>query len=289
MTQILGIVGSPNKNGRTNQLVQKAISGAASAGADTEVMHLATEGIQPCQGCKVQKCWTDGICRLDESAEAKNLRLKEADGVIFGAPVYFHDINGLAKDFIDKVRIPPRGDGLHALFLPTNGKPAFAITIAGGTGKGALTSLGAIHWGLFLPCGFRALKPVPTTPFNFEQALVDAEERGKELVNAAADITPFEEAGLADRISHFQETDWVNSDFTDDNFFLACAIYEGVSKISGADKEIVEKIKTDIEKAKTLMDKGRKTEASAFTSRAYEMGRSIWDKRKENSWGDHKE
>ena len=289
MTKILGIVGSPNKNGRTHQLVQKAISGAASAGADTEVMHLAVEDILPCRGCKVQKCWTDGICKLDESAESRNLRLKEADGVIFGAPVYFHDINGLAKDFIDKVRIPPRGDGLHALFLPTNGKPAFAITIAGGTGKGALTTLGAIHWGLFLPCGFRALKPIPATPFNFEQALSDAEERGKELVHAAADITPFEEAGLADRISHFQETDWVNSDFTDDNFFLACVIYEGVNKISGVDKEDIEKIKTNIEKAKTLMDSGRKTEASAYTARAYEIGRLIWDNRKENSWGDHKE
>ena len=195
MTKILGIIGSPNKNGRTHQLVQQAIAGAATAGADTEVMHLAEEDMQPCRGCKVQKCWIDGVCKLDESAEARNLRLKAADGVVFGAPVYFHDINGLAKDFIDKVRIPPKGDGLHTIFIPTNGKPAFAITIAGGTGKGALTSLGAIHWGLFLPCGFRALKPVPATPFNFEQALLEAEERGKELVKAAAEISPFEEKG----------------------------------------------------------------------------------------------
>ena len=280
MTKILGIVGSPNKGGRTSRLVEKALAGAASAGAETDAMYLGEEDIQPCRGCKVQKCWEDGICRLDDSAEPRNRRIKEADGIIFGAPVYFHDINGLAKDFIDKVRFPPRGGGLHTIYLPTNGKSAFAITIAGGTGKGALTSLGAIHWGLFLPCGFRALKPVPATPFNFKKALTDAEERGKELVKAAVNIAPFEEKGLADRIRHFQETDWVNSDFTDDNFFLACAIYEGIMDIPAADRKAVEDIKVHIEKAKQLMDAGRKTEAPAYTALAYEIGRRIWDKHK---------
>ena len=278
MIQILGIVGSPNRDGRTGQLVQKALGGAASAGAETDVMCLGEEDIKPCRGCKVQKCWEDGICKLDESAEPRNQRIKEADGVIFGAPVYFHDINGLAKDFIDKVRIPPRGGGLHTIFLPTNGKSAFAITIAGGTGKGALTSLGAIHWGLFLPCGFRALKPVPATPFNFEKALMDAEESGKELVEAAGSIAPFEGKGLADRISHFQEMDLVNSDFTDDNFFLACTINEGVKDIPSAGKKEVEAIKTDIDKAKELIVEGRKTEAPVYTTRAYEIGRTIWGK-----------
>ena len=280
MTKILGIVGSPNKDGRTNQLVQQSLAGAASAGAETDVMYLGEEDIQPCRGCKVQKCWEDGICKLDESAEPRNQRITEADGVIFGAPVYFHDINGLAKDFIDKVRIPPRGGGLHTVYLPTNGKSAFAITIAGGTGKGALTSLGAIHWGLFLPCGFRALKPVPATPFNFEKALIDAEKRGKELVKAAGNIIPFEGKGLADRISHFQDMDMVNSDFMDDNFFLACAIYEGVLDIPAADKKDAENIRDNVEKAKQLIDAGRKTEAPVYTTRAYEIGRRIWDKHK---------
>jgi len=279
MTKIVGIVGSPNKNGRTHQLVNKAVSGAASAGAETDIMYLGDEDIQPCRGCKLQKCWEDGICKLDESAEPRNQRIKEADGVIFGAPVYFHDINGLAKDFIDKVRIPPRGGGLHTLFLPTNGKPAFAITIAGGTGKGALTSLGAIHWGLFLPCGFRALKPVPATPFNFEQALMDAEERGKELVIAAENIAPFEEQGLADRISHFQEMDLVNSDFTDDNLFLAEKIFEAVKNLPGEEQK-VNTIQSNIEQARDLILTGKKSKATAYTSRAYEIGRTLWDTRR---------
>ena len=111
MTKILGIAGSPNKYGRTERLVRKALAGAASAGAETDVMHLGEENVKPCRGCNVQKCWEDGICKLDESAEPRNRRIKEADGIIFGAPVYFHGINGLAKDFIDKIRIPPRGRG----------------------------------------------------------------------------------------------------------------------------------------------------------------------------------
>lgn len=279
MTRILGIVGSPNKKGRTGQLVNNALSGAASAGAETDVMYLTDEDIQPCRGCKVQKCWQDGICKLDESVEPRNQRLKEADGVVFGAPVYFHDINGLAKDFIDKVRIPPRGGGLHTLFLPTNGKPAFAITIAGGTGKGALTSLGAIHWGLFLPCGFRGLEPVPATPFNFEQALAEANKRGNALAAAAENIIPFEAEGLGDRIGHFQELQFVNSDFTDDNLFLAEKIFEAVRNRPGGE-QAAKTIQSSIEQAKDLILSGNKSEAAVYTSRAYEIGRALWDVRR---------
>ena len=100
------------------------------------------------------------------------------------------------------------------------------------------------------------------------------------MVKAAENIVPFEEKGLADRISHFQEMDMGNSDFTDDNFFLAGAIYEGVLDIPAADKKDVENIKANVEKAKQLIDAGRKTEAPAYTTLAYEIGRSIWDNHK---------
>ncbi len=100
------------------------------------------------------------------------------------------------------------------------------------------------------------------------------------MVKAAGNIAPFEEKGLADRISHFQDMDMVNSDFTDDNFFLACAIYEGVMDIPAAEKKDVDNIKANVEKAKQLIDTGRKIEAPVYTTRAYEIGRSIWDKHK---------
>ena len=40
--KILGIVGSPRRDkGLTDQMVQKALAGAADAGAQTEVMYLS--------------------------------------------------------------------------------------------------------------------------------------------------------------------------------------------------------------------------------------------------------
>ena len=38
---VIGIVGSPNWEGRTNQLVMAALQGAAQAGAPTELIHMA--------------------------------------------------------------------------------------------------------------------------------------------------------------------------------------------------------------------------------------------------------
>lgn len=77
--RILGIVGSPNRDGLTDKLVQRALSGACAAGAEAETMHLSAEDIHPCRGCRVQTCWDDGVCRLDERAEARNQRIKRAD------------------------------------------------------------------------------------------------------------------------------------------------------------------------------------------------------------------
>jgi len=39
--KVLGLVASPNRAGRTNQLVEAALNGAARAGAPTELIQMA--------------------------------------------------------------------------------------------------------------------------------------------------------------------------------------------------------------------------------------------------------
>ncbi len=40
---VIGLVGSPNREGRTNQLVAAALEGAAQQGAQTELIQMADQ------------------------------------------------------------------------------------------------------------------------------------------------------------------------------------------------------------------------------------------------------
>ena len=48
---ILGIVGSPNPEGITNQLVTAALKGAADVGAPTELVQLSEHVVDACKDC----------------------------------------------------------------------------------------------------------------------------------------------------------------------------------------------------------------------------------------------
>ena len=46
---VLGLVGSPNKVGRTNELVSAALEGASHAGAATELVQMSDCVVEACK------------------------------------------------------------------------------------------------------------------------------------------------------------------------------------------------------------------------------------------------
>ena len=53
---VVGIVGSPNREGRTNQLVTAALKGAAEKGTATELIHMADHVVSACKDCLPWVC-----------------------------------------------------------------------------------------------------------------------------------------------------------------------------------------------------------------------------------------
>ena len=51
MKKILGIVGSPRRNGNTHVLVSRILGGARAEGAYTETIFLKDLDISQCDGC----------------------------------------------------------------------------------------------------------------------------------------------------------------------------------------------------------------------------------------------
>ncbi|MGB9793030.1 MAG: flavodoxin family protein [Thermacetogeniaceae bacterium] len=136
---IIGINGSPNKEGNTAFLVRTALAVAERMGADTEIIHVSDVlvGLDSpfCDACATP---CDGSCAVGNALGDAFELMRKADGMIVGSPVYFGTISGQLKAFWDKTRVL-RGE--KALMNVVGG----GVTVAGARFGGQETALRAIH------------------------------------------------------------------------------------------------------------------------------------------------
>ena len=189
--KIIGIQASPHADGMTSRLVESALSGACREGASADLVRLADEELAPCEACGGD-CFGTQVCVRDKAATARHARLQAADGIVFGAPVYCWQLNGLSALFMDKMRWDT-----GSLLSPKNRRVALGIACAGGSGTGCVIALQALY-RYFCNWAFHCVDPLPVTRFNFEEALPAAEQRGAALVRMLrAGIQPFASMGQA--------------------------------------------------------------------------------------------
>jgi multimeric flavodoxin WrbA len=248
---VLGFVGSPRKNGRTNQLVNAALRGAAAAGADTRKLYLADYAIVPFLG-------SGGSTEaFGYGPEELSQLCGEAGAIVLGAPVYWGDINGLTKDFMDTVRTPGE-----------NGKPALGIAIAGGSGKGLLSGVQSLYH-FFYHRQMRATDPTPVSRFNMAEALGALEASGARLAEMAADPQPFPGEERDQRwgavLAHYCTLPYLNCDPLDEFVMLA----EQLIRTSSG--EGVAHAQAELDRALALIEEGRRSEAAPHAFGAYQI------------------
>lgn len=141
MVKIIGIIGSPRKGSNTEIYVKKALESAENAGADTEIINLATAEIEPCIACNI--CKNTGECAIYDDMREINDKLREAQGIIIGSPVYFGNVTSQLKMFMDRSR-PLRID------FKLKNKVAGAISVGASRNGGQETTLSAIHQFLLI-------------------------------------------------------------------------------------------------------------------------------------------
>jgi multimeric flavodoxin WrbA len=98
---ILGVVGSPRRNGNTHVLVSEALDGAARAGARSSILLLGDLDVRECDGCHA--CWSGKDCPRDDDMNGLYRTIAESDAIVFGTPVYWYGPTGLMKLFIDRL------------------------------------------------------------------------------------------------------------------------------------------------------------------------------------------
>lgn len=102
--KVIAFNSSPRKNGNTVTLLKKALDGATSKGAETELIHLYDydyKGCISCFACK-RKGGVKSKCAMKDGASPLLDKLAEADAVIFGSPVYFHNVTGMLRSFLER-------------------------------------------------------------------------------------------------------------------------------------------------------------------------------------------
>lgn len=99
---ILGVVGSPRLKGNTYTYVETALESAASVfNVETELYELATKKIHHCIGCNT--CMEKGNCVFDDDFQEFVVKFYQADGIIWGAPVYHMSVPASMKALLDRL------------------------------------------------------------------------------------------------------------------------------------------------------------------------------------------
>jgi multimeric flavodoxin WrbA len=179
--KILGISCSPHIEGNTVTLMKESLKGARAEGAETELYSVAGKDIRPCDGCGA--CFEKGVCKIKDDMQPLLTKMIEADGIIFGTPVYFWDVTAQAKMIIDRTYSLGRSEkGL------TN-KVGGIIVVAGSLG--IIDVLKEYFFFMatrrMIPANYIAAYPLPQGGLKeMEKCLKAAYDQGRQMVKIAA-------------------------------------------------------------------------------------------------------
>jgi multimeric flavodoxin WrbA len=109
--EIFAINGSPRKSGNTATLLKKFLEGAESV---SETVHttlinlydLKFTGCRSCFGCKLLNGDSYGKCIIKDDLYELLPKLFNADGIALGSSIYFGDMTGEMKCFIERFLFP---------------------------------------------------------------------------------------------------------------------------------------------------------------------------------------
>ena len=245
---IIGIVGSPRKDGLSSQLIDAALKGAKSKGAKTEKIYLCDFNIKPFDPAKTG---------LDLCPKQLNSLCSESNGIILAAPVYWGEINGLTKDFMDSVKLNEAA-----------GKYALGIAIAGGTGKGLISAVQSLYH-YFFHKQLMGINPTPVSRFNFDKTLELLEIRGAKMAGLRSEDSIFpgkdRKARWLTSAVHYAAMPYIGDDIIDEFIMLAEDLIETSQKTN------IDKAAAKLDQAKKLLKDGKKIEAVKSAYLSYEM------------------
>jgi multimeric flavodoxin WrbA len=121
--KVLGIMGSPRLKGNTDLLLDEALKGATSQGAEVEKVVIDRLKIAPCK--EYYACLRDGKCVIKDDMDDIYGKILGADAVIIATPIFFYAVSAQTLALMSRCQaLWARKYVLNSLNIPTK-KGAF--------------------------------------------------------------------------------------------------------------------------------------------------------------------
>ena len=131
--KVIAINGSPRRQWNTATLLGKALEGAAAKGVDTELVHLYDldfRGCTSCFACKLKGGRSYGRCAMRDDLTPVLERIREAEAIILGSPIYLSDVTGEMRSFVERLVFPYLVyDQEHSSIYPRRTRSAWIFTM----------------------------------------------------------------------------------------------------------------------------------------------------------------
>ena len=127
MSKVIAFIGSPRKTGNTVKVLEKVVEGAKAAGAEVVFYDLNGDQVKGCQGCYF--CRAHDGCATEDALQPMYKDIADADGIVATFPIYFHNISGQAKRWLDRLfpmlngDFSPRHPGKKVVTIYAQGNP----------------------------------------------------------------------------------------------------------------------------------------------------------------------
>ncbi len=99
--KVLLINGSPHEKGCTWVALHEMETTFKEEGIETELIQVGHKDIRGCIACG--RCRESGKCIFNDAVNEVSEKLKEADGLVLGSPVYYSSPNGTMVAFLDRL------------------------------------------------------------------------------------------------------------------------------------------------------------------------------------------
>lgn len=135
--KVVAVNGSARKDGNTSILLKTILTELENAGIETEIISFSGKIINPCKACFT--CGGKNNCTFNDDIFNEVLdKLKEADGIILGSPVYSANVSSTMQAFLERVSVV--ADMNVGLF-----KHKIGVAVAAGRRGGALNTIDTMN------------------------------------------------------------------------------------------------------------------------------------------------
>ena len=110
MKKIIIIDGGPRATFNTASMLKKFAEGVSSVSNEIEVKTIRLyaldyKGCMSCMACKI-KGKASNVCKFKDALTPILEEIAQADGLVLGSPIYFGDVTGQMRTFLERLAFP---------------------------------------------------------------------------------------------------------------------------------------------------------------------------------------